>query len=704
MLKLSELKALYDQGPALHYLHPKEKRPIGNDWTQGPRKSWAELKAQFNPAYNIGVRLGEASKLENGYLACIDVDVKDAAYKDIALKKLKEITNGVVYPTVLSGSGNGSRHLYGVTDEPFKMVEIEKHKGKWEICAYSTGRQMVLPPSIHPSGKAYRWKTPCNCRRLPSFDLSRFQRRTNESRPSKNLLFVAQEVDLYESRLSIPTIKMIEDGEGVQDRSADLLSIAMSMCRAGFNDNQILSVLSDENYFISEAARDHTQCNDRARWVQWLDRYTLQKARWETDIMRRFDNKPPMKKLQPELVESIEVEIEEEKKLVLPDINGQGLPKSTLRNLVHILEDFMGGGLVAFNESSARAYFTRDTLYGGVKGHEIANRDDLALKHYVACHYRFEPSKELCIEAHSVVAQKYKYHPIRAYLEGLVWDGKPRLDSWLIDAFSAVGPKDYIAAVGRKVLTAAVTRVFEPGCKFDYVMVLEGNQGKGKSMSLAALASQAWFTDGLGDIKNKDVVDQMTGKWIIELGELASIRGTENEHIKSFFSRQVDRVRLSYERRSEDFPRQSIFIGSTNAKEYFTDETGNRRYWPIQIGDIDRSWVKKHRDQLWAEAYVRYLDEEKLYLDDELETVARKEQEKRYEVDEWEASIKSIIKKTKGPYRSIELWQAIHLTNGQPTRADINRIGKIMHRLGFIRKSQRIDDVVTKCWIKYDKV
>lgn len=710
-LKLSELKHLHEMGLALIYLRPKEKRPFEKDWTQGPRKKWAELENSFEKTYNLGVRLGEASKLKNGFLACIDVDVKDPGCKEKALKALKAIIGDNKLPTVLSGGGNGSRHLYFACEKPFKQITAHKEKGQWEIAIYSEGRQMVMPGSIHPlTGFEYRWRSESAPRSFPALDVAdlnlpeQAQRAvTDTSGDVGGLNFKAEKVDLYETSLGLKHIKMIEDGRGCDDRSAALLSITMAMCRAGLTDNQILSVLSNPDNWIAGAAYEHTQSRDRLRAVKWLYKYTLLKARYETDIMRRFENKPEMKPLskkeQAKEVEKIDEMIRES----LPDLDGNGKPKSTLRNVMHVLEHFMGGGLIGFNEFSSRPYFLKDTEYGGKAGRELSDKDDLALKHFLATKYRFEPSKETCFEAHTLIAHQYRFHPVKSYLEGLKWDGVPRLDSWLTEAFSASGPEDYLAAVSRKVMTAAVARIFEPGCKFDYMLVLEGNQGEGKSMSLGILASRPWFTDNLGDIHNKDVVDQMTGKWIIEIGELAAIRGRENEAVKSFLTRQVDRVRLSYGRRSEDFPRQSIFIGSTNAQEYFTDETGNRRYWPVKVGGSNRKWLKDNRDQLWAEAMVRYELGEDLYLTPELEAIARKEQDKRFEVDEWETEIKALtLKNPDDVFTTTQLWRAVNITagNGHPPMAESKRIARIMHRLKFQRANRRVDGVQAKAWVK----
>lgn len=704
-LILSDLKSLHNKGLSLIYLHPRDKRPIENKWTTGPRKTWEELKRDFHSSYNVGVRLGESSRVDKGYLACIDVDVKNPAYRRQALAKLDEITKGEKYVEVRSGSGNGSRHLYCVSKRPFQMVEIEKHKGKWEICAYSTGRQMVLPPSMHPSGRPYEWRVGLDETALPLFENEKLLSHASHREESSKISFRAVHVDLAKTKIDSATLDKIRDGRGVEDRSAELLSIAMKMCRAGMTDNQILSVLSDENHWISGAAFEHTQSRDRARAVKWLYKYTLLKARHETHPLRLFEGKPDYTKIErtPEKIMEDRKAIAAEKDEVLPDLDGHGKPKSTLRNMVHILEHFLGGALVGYNEFSCRPYFLKDTPYGGKKGREITDLNDLALKHFIACHYRFEPSKDLCFETHTFLAQKHRYHPVKDYLESLEWDGVPRLDRWLFDAFRAEGPDDYVEAVGRKILCAAVARIYNPGCKFDYMTVLEGNQGEGKSISLGRLVGPEWFTDSLGDIHNKDVVDQMIGKWLIEVSELDSIRGREAEAVKAFVSRQVDRVRLSYARRAEDYPRQCIFIGSTNDEEYLSDETGNRRYWPIKVGKANRKWLRERRDQIWSEAKFRYELGEKLYLTKELEEVARREQEKRFEVDDWELEIKRIVSKDHNAFHSTtELWRAVNLSagNGHPPMYESKRIGKIMKRLGYKRTVKKIDGVRGKVWIR----
>ncbi len=284
-----EAKRLYDMGFAILWLKPKSKMPVGLGWTKPKRKSWAELKSAYRPGYNMGVLLGQASEIEGyGYLACIDVDIKNPAYRKDALAKLKEITGGWPAPEVRSGSGNGSRHLYGVTIAPFKMITVEKNKN-WEICIYSTGRQMVLPPSIHPdTGKAYVWQVPLmDTADLPFIPIGEYA----EAEPPKTVQdFKAVEVDLRAKGLPRSTIALIETGNDGEctDRSAALFTVCMAMAKHGYSNDEILSALTDRENFLGETAYDHAVTSSRKRAAAWLKQYTLDRAREETSAENHF--------------------------------------------------------------------------------------------------------------------------------------------------------------------------------------------------------------------------------------------------------------------------------------------------------------------------------------------------------------------------------------------------------------------------------
>lgn len=250
--------------------------------------------------------------------------------------------------------------------------------------------------------------------------------------------------------------------------------------------------------------------------------------------------------------------------------------------------------------------------------------DDACLRNYFATKYLIK-GKGIIDDALQEVTQDNKFHPVREYLKGLTWDGECRLDTLFIDYIGAEDT-DYIMAVTRKWMCGAVARVMDPGVKFDTAIVLYGSQGLGKSLILERLGHK-WFNNSLVDIKTKDALEQIQGSWIVELAELAPTYKNDNEIVKAFISRTSDRFRSPYGRRTEEYPRQCVFAGSTNNLMFLKDRTGNRRFWPI-TGDKDRktknAWElsKDEIDQLWAEAFVYWSEGEPLVLEGALEEEA----------------------------------------------------------------------------------
>lgn len=250
--------------------------------------------------------------------------------------------------------------------------------------------------------------------------------------------------------------------------------------------------------------------------------------------------------------------------------------------------------------------------------------DDACLRNYFATKYLIK-GKGIIDDALQEVTQDNKFHPVREYLKGLTWDGECRLDTLFIDYIGAEDT-EYIRAVTRKWMCGAVARVMDPGVKFDTAIVLYGSQGLGKSLILERLGRK-WFNNSLVDIKTKDALEQIQGSWIVELAELAPTYKNDNEIVKAFISRTSDRFRSPYGRRTEEYPRQCVFAGSTNNLMFLKDRTGNRRFWPI-TGDKDRktkhSWElsKDDIDQIWAEAFVYWSEGEPLVLEGALEEEA----------------------------------------------------------------------------------
>lgn len=248
-----------------------------------------------------------------------------------------------------------------------------------------------------------------------------------------------------------------------------------------------------------------------------------------------------------------------------------------------------------------------------------------------------------------LVSEANRYNEVKAYLKSLTWDMLPRLDTVLHDYLGAED-NDYTRAVARKSFCAAVARVMTPGCKYDYVPVFVGPQGIGKSTFLATIGKD-WYSDSLQSFEGKEAAEMIQGVWINELGEMTSYRKSEANTVKQFLSKGADIYRQAYGRRTGKFPRKCVFFGTCNTYEFLNDLTGNRRFWPVDVGKlppVKSVWsdLPQEVDQIWAEAVVRWLAEEPLYFDKpEMEQLARAEQDRHREANVKEGVIREFLDK-----------------------------------------------------------
>lgn len=304
----------------------------------------------------------------------------------------------------------------------------------------------------------------------------------------------------------------------------------------------------------------------------------------------------------------------------------RGTPESDVFNCLIVLKyDPALKGKIRLDEFAHRLVVIDDLPWRGKDETPYwTDTDDACLRNYFATKYLIK-GKGIIDDALQEVTQANKFHPVREYLTGLTWDGECRVDTLFIDYIGAEDT-EYIRAVTRKWMCGAVARVMVPGIKFDTAIVLYGAQGLGKSLILERLGRK-WFNNSLVDIKTKDALEQIQGSWINELAELAPTYKNDNEIVKAFISRTSDRFRSPYGRRTEEYPRQCVFAGSTNNLMFLKDRTGNRRFWPI-TGDKDRktknAWdiTQDDIDQLWAEAYYYWSNGESLVLEGDLEEEA----------------------------------------------------------------------------------
>lgn len=314
------------------------------------------------------------------------------------------------------------------------------------------------------------------------------------------------------------------------------------------------------------------------------------------------------------------------------EVDGKGRYKSTVTNIRLILDnDPALRKAFATNKFENRPIALRNLPWRKVNSScpYLVDTDDSGLREHLEKMYgitgerKIQDGLVLTLEANC-------FHPVRDYLEELTWDQEPRVDTLFIDYLGAED-SEYTRAVTRKILVAAVARVFIPGVKFDYVLVLVGKEGIGKSTILKKLGRQ-WFSDSFGTIQGKEAYEQIQGVWIVEMAELAGLKKAEMEQIKHFISKQEDRFRVAYGRRVENFPRQVIFLATTNNKDFLHDPTGNRRFWPVDtlIADPVKSVFEDlspaEINQVWAEAVSLFKNGETLYLDSGIEEQARGKQ------------------------------------------------------------------------------
>lgn len=324
------------------------------------------------------------------------------------------------------------------------------------------------------------------------------------------------------------------------------------------------------------------------------------------------------------------------------ELTKAGAVKGTASNILAILDnDPRLKGCFAFNEFAHRTVITRnlpwrkkDTTSGEDCLREV---DDSGLRSYFETTYGIVASGKIQ-DALNLVVERNSFHPIRDYLNSLVWDGEKRLETIFSD-YLGVANTSYARATARKSLVAAVARIFHPGIKYDYVPIIVGEQGIGKSTLLRKLG-RGWFSDTFKMNEGKDMYEQLQGVWIIEIGELDGLRKAEVETIKLYISKQWDTFRPAYARRVEVFQRQCVFFGTTNEDTFLRDSTGNRRFLPLRSGEVTPKYnVFKLTDdtvsQIWAEAVALYRGgREELFLDGEDETIAREEQSRHFEKDE----------------------------------------------------------------------
>lgn len=706
---LSAARRLVAAGIAVHWLRRREKAPIDENWSTAPVHTLETLRESYRSGSNLGIRPGEPSKTAAGYVHLIDMDIRDASQADDAWAALLAMwPEAREAPFVASGSGGASEHRYFVSESPFRSRKLvrsagfsmvwspklhrEVKKWDWEIELFGTGKQAVLPPSIHPdTGEPYRWGRPLDLDLLeigigPLIPASVV---ASWGASAGDLSLGDEDDDLFALVRSEPmglTAAEIDDAlaglpeEWVEDRDC-WLQVGQALHhehqgqQAGFerwcewsktsakfdakdqaavwrsfgkghvkNPVRLASIIkaaADHRLAVAHAALDDGFAEPEDDLADLLAGPSTALAvipaaapAVDADLAELLGGSPHPITPGAAGVTRPPLAYDPEWRSFLQR-NEEGIVKPTLPNVQLIVRnDVRLRGVVAYNEFTQEVVLVRKPgrlrlqkespkpirqLDGAIwiprdprNGSLWSDSHDHAVRALIEAPerqggYGLKTSDRDLSGAIDLVAHENAFHPVRDYLAGLVWDGACRVER-LFTEYLGAPDTPYHRESAVLFMVGAVTRIFEPGHKFDFVPILEGMQGKRKSTFIRILG-RSWSCELEGDFHDtKAMVERMQGSWICEIPELQGFSRAEVTTLKGFISRPVDKVRMAYARRAVEFRRSCVFMGSTNEAEYLRDATGGRRFWPIacSVDEIDTDRLEAEIDQIWAEAKAMY--------------------------------------------------------------------------------------------------
>jgi len=666
--------------------------------TEDQMRGWLK---QYNGAHNIYFQVNppirdlskKASKEDVQSLEWLHVDIDPRAGEDIAEEQerirtllLENRPEGVPQPTCIIFSGGGYQAFWRL-EQPIpidgdlgRAAEAERYNRKLETLfgadsCHNVDRIMRVPGTINiPDAKKRKRGRVETLAELIFFDESRTYPIDQFSpapvvRPDETGLEGPNIIALYGNakrvadlseldRWGVPDrVKVViaqgkhpdEPKPGDDSRSAWLFDVVCNMLRCDVPPEVVFSIITDPDWPISESV---LELNDGA---ENYARRQIEKAR---------------EKVGEDLIDF--------------QVNKDGVPYPSQHNI-----------RVALHKLGIRLshdQFADRLLIEGLTGHGPTLQDEAVARLWLGIDERFgfRPGKEFFWMVVEDEARQHGHHPVRDYLDGLVWDGVARVDEWLVQ-FGGADDTPYVRAVGGLFLVAAVRRIRQPGCKFDEMLVLRSPQGNDKSSALAALVPVAdWFTDDLPlGADTKVIIERLHGRWVVEAAELKGMRGGEVEHLKAFLSRQVDRARMAYGRITKEVPRQCVIAGTTNSERFLKDTTGNRRFWPVAVGKFDAAGVRRDRDQLWAEAVYREAAGESIRLDPALYPAAADAQEAHRVEDPFAVELERVLGSIEGKLLAADIWDLFGIPAGLRTQDHNARLGEAMRELGWKRKKLR---------------
>lgn len=565
---------------------------------------WLRRAPNCNWAIRSGMPL-----TDGGFLVVVDVDPRNDGDQSIAQIQGQ---HGELPETWRQDSGGNGHHYLLRSKEP--CASRAPAPG---IDILAEGKYFLVYPSKHHSGNEYTWGLGTAPGDVPIADAPEWvlEASSGLSRPARDGQNTARDTVLGEAfaladMLGVP---LMDGSIAVRCPWAD----EHSDNRGRGEDSSTVVLPPAGGSRFGGFKCMHSHCSQRT-WtdvMQILPPHATTAARQKFPLRAVADDDEPTPTVATSQLSDFDYQINEcRKKLAYKTVKGGFKLQCDLVNAVTILTyDPRWAGILKYDEFGVTIRFTREPLWhpDDKPRAPLATVNDDAvncLDNWFRRYWGLELAIEKIMQAVSIVAQRDAYNPLQNYLDSLTWDGTSRLDMWLSNYLGAENTR-YTRTVGRKWLISAVARAYKPGCKADHVLILEGDQGRGKSTALSTLMPDAsWFADTPIDIGNKDAYVSLRGKWIMELAELSSLRKADLDRAKAFFSSPKDTYRPPYGRVPQDFPRQCVFAGTVNLEQYLSDETGNRRFWPVKVGAIQLEELAMDRDQIWAEAVSIYKD------------------------------------------------------------------------------------------------
>lgn len=410
--------------------------------------------------------------------------------------------------------------------------------------------------------------------------------------------------------------------------------------------------------------------------------------------------------------------------------NRNGVPEASPHNMLLILEhDEILSGLFWLDEFGNRIVLDRQPPWAGGKRDEFTEVDAMELAAWLGDPVRYDGMTvgvNLVLQTVEAIARRRKRHTVREYLEGVEWDGTPRVEQMFVDLF---GTEDspYVRQVAMCVMVSAVSRILwidpkqaSKGSKVDFMLVLEGGQGAGKTTAVLELFSAEWYAEATESPAHKDFYQTLRGRWVIEIGEMASFNRADMAKVKQAITTRFDVYRPSYGRTARSFRRECVFIGTVNGNDYLRDASGARRFLPMKVGRVDIPRLVQLRDQLWAEAVALYRKGFEWWR---LPEDAQREQDERYQEDSWMEPIARWLEGKCNPdayeggvlrdfvkghvlecTSSDLLWRALRIDTARHTRQDQMRVGEIMTRVGWPKFRPTRNGVRLWVWYRPEEV